>query len=63
VESIVDHSSEHVGGAAYFEILEQLLTAGTLIEDSWPYMNERTRARTLRMLEAYGVYLPGINRR
>ncbi|MFI6441476.1 hypothetical protein [Streptomyces sp. NPDC050759] len=63
VESIVDHSSEHVGGAVYFEVLEQLLNPGTLIEDSWPYMKERTRARTVRMLDSYGVYLPGINRR
>ena len=63
VEEVVAHSSEHVRGAVYFEVLEQLLNPGTLVEDSWPYMKERTRARTLRMLDHYEVFLPGINRR
>lgn len=60
VEPIVDHSSAHVGGAVYFEVLEQLLNPGTLIEDSWPYMKERTRRRTLMMLDSYGTSVPGI---
>ncbi|WP_405810478.1 hypothetical protein OG729_37210 [Streptomyces sp. NBC_00210] len=58
VESIVDHPKEHIRGAVYFQVLEQFLNAGTLIEDSFPYMKERTRKRTLRMLEAYGISIP-----
>ncbi|MGW3950741.1 hypothetical protein ACWEKM_07235 [Streptomyces sp. NPDC004752] len=61
VERIVAHSSEHVSGAVYFEVLEQLLNADGLVEAAWPYMKERTRARTLMMLDFYDVRLPGIN--
>ncbi|MFD7065202.1 hypothetical protein [Streptomyces sp. NPDC059906] len=63
VERIVDHSTEHVGGAVYFEVLDQLLMEGGLVEAAWPYMKERTRARTLLMLDDADVRLPGINRR
>ncbi|MFE9613705.1 hypothetical protein [Streptomyces sp. NPDC006012] len=63
VERIVAHSSQHVSGAVYFEVLEQLLNADGLVEAAWPYMKERTRARTLSMLDFYDVRLPGINRR
>ncbi|MFF0225087.1 hypothetical protein [Streptomyces sp. NPDC004629] len=63
VEHIVSHSSELVRGAVYFEVLEQLLNADGLVEASWPYMKERTRSRTLSMLDFYDVRLLGINRR
>ncbi|MET7812452.1 hypothetical protein ABZT26_16575 [Streptomyces sp. NPDC005395] len=63
VERIVDHSTEHVGGAVYFEVLDQLLLDSGLVEAAWPYMKERTRARTLLMLDEADVRLPGINRR
>ncbi|MBW8740953.1 MAG: hypothetical protein JF621_28920 [Streptomyces turgidiscabies] len=63
VERLTEHSLESVRGAAYFEVLEQLLDADGLVEAAWPYMKERTRARTITMLDFYGVYLPGINRR
>ncbi|MDX3849169.1 hypothetical protein [Streptomyces sp. AK02-01A] len=63
VERIVAHSSQHVRGAVYFEVLEQLLNAEGLVEAAWPYMKERTRARTLKMLDTFAVYVPGINRR
>ncbi|WP_333774192.1 hypothetical protein [Streptomyces sp. IBSBF 3136] len=63
VETIVARSSEHVSGAVYFEVLEQLLNAEGLIEAAWPYMKDRTRARTVQMLDSYDVRLPGINRR
>ncbi|WP_073950997.1 DUF7674 family protein [Streptomyces kebangsaanensis] len=63
VEQIMDHSSQHVSGAVYFEVLEQLLNADGLVEAAWPYMKDRTRARTAKMLDFYGVFLPGINRR
>ncbi|MFH0178343.1 hypothetical protein ACIA6D_45065 [Streptomyces cacaoi] len=63
VERLTAHSLESVRGAAYFEVLEQLLNADGLVEAAWPYMGERTRARTLTMLDFYGVHLPGINRR
>ncbi|MES9524995.1 hypothetical protein [Streptomyces capoamus] len=63
VERIVDHPTQHVGGAVYFEVLDQLLTDSGLMEAAWPYMKERTRARTLLMLEDFDVRLPGINRR
>ncbi|MFD7065203.1 hypothetical protein [Streptomyces sp. NPDC059906] len=63
VERIVTHSTEHVSGAVYFEVLEQLLNAEGLVEAAWPYMMYRTRARTLRMLDGYGVRVPGINNR
>ncbi|WP_405556422.1 hypothetical protein OIE52_28465 [Streptomyces canus] len=63
VERLTDHSLESVRGAAYFEVLEQLLNAHGLVEAAWPYMKERTRARTLTMLDSYGVHLRGINRR
>ncbi|MEU1301549.1 hypothetical protein [Streptomyces shenzhenensis] len=61
VERNVSHSSELVRGAVYFEVLEQLLNADGLVEAAWPYMKERTRARTLKMLDSYDVRLPGIN--
>ncbi|RMB87052.1 hypothetical protein [Streptomyces shenzhenensis] len=61
VERIVAHPTEHVSGAVYFEVLEQLLNAPGLVEAAWPYMKERTRARTLKMLDSYDVRLPGIN--
>ncbi|MFJ8112249.1 hypothetical protein [Streptomyces sp. NPDC096132] len=63
VERLTEHSLESVRGAAYFEVLEQLLNAEGLVEAAWPYMKERTRARTLKMLDFYGVHVPGINRR
>ncbi|MFI8093991.1 hypothetical protein ACIF9R_37775 [Streptomyces sp. NPDC086080] len=63
VERIVDHTSRHVSGAVYFEVLEQLLNADGLVEAAWPYMKERSRARTVKMLNFYGILLPGINRR
>ncbi|MGW3015431.1 hypothetical protein [Streptomyces longwoodensis] len=63
VETVVAHPSEHVSGAVYFEVLEQLLNAEGLVEAAWPHMGERTRERTLRMLDGYDVRLPGINRR
>lgn len=63
VERIVDHPSENVSGAVYFEVLEQLLNAEGLVEAAWPYMKDRTRSRTLRMLDGYDVRLPGINQR
>ncbi|MGW7043212.1 hypothetical protein ACWGDT_10860 [Streptomyces avermitilis] len=63
VERTVAHPTEHVSGAVYFEVLEQLLNAEGLLEAAWPYMKDRTRARTLRMLDHYAVRLPGINRR
>ncbi|MGW5330310.1 hypothetical protein [Streptomyces sp. NPDC004014] len=63
VERIVDHSTQHVSGAVYFEVLDQLLIDSGLVEAAWPYMKERTRARTLLMLDDFDVRLPGINRR
>jgi hypothetical protein len=63
VEQVVDHSSEHVSGAVYFEVLEPLLNADGLVEAAWPYMKDRTRACTVKMLNFYGVFVPGINRR
>lgn len=63
VERLVDHSTQHVGGAVYFEVLDQLLLDSGLVEAAWPYMKERTRARTLLMLDDANVRLPGINRR
>ncbi|GGQ93175.1 hypothetical protein [Streptomyces asoensis] len=63
VERLTAHSLESVRGAAYFEVLEQLLDADGLVEAAWPYMGERTRARTLTMLDFYGVRLPGIDGR
>ncbi|MER7680824.1 hypothetical protein [Streptomyces sp. NPDC096934] len=63
VERIVDHPTQHVGGAVYFEVLDQLLIDSDLVEAAWPYMKERTRARTLLMLDDFDVRLPGINRR
>ncbi|MBZ6114204.1 MULTISPECIES: hypothetical protein [Streptomyces] len=63
VERIVDHPSQHVRGAVYFEVLEQLLNAGRLVEAAWPHMKQRTRARTVTMLDTYGVVLSDINRR
>ncbi|MEV2197814.1 hypothetical protein AB0I02_43600 [Streptomyces phaeochromogenes] len=60
VESIVDHSSTHVRGAVYFEVLEPLLNTHGLIESSWPYMKERTQRRTLLMLHSYGTSVPGV---
>ncbi|SED91511.1 hypothetical protein SAMN05216532_6236 [Streptomyces sp. 2231.1] len=63
VETIVAHPSEHVSGAVYFEVLEQLLNAEGLVEAAWPCMKDRTRARTLQRLDGYDVRLPGINRR
>jgi hypothetical protein len=63
VERLTEHSLESVRGAAYFEVLEQLLSADGLVEAAWPYMKERTRARTLTMLDFYGVHLRGVNRR
>ncbi|MEV6120091.1 hypothetical protein AB0M23_06135 [Streptomyces sp. NPDC052077] len=63
VERIMDHSSQYVSGAVYFEVLEQLLNEGELLEAAWPYMKDRTRARTVQMLNSYGVFVPGINRR
>ncbi|MEV0692542.1 hypothetical protein [Streptomyces sp. NPDC050388] len=62
VERIVGHSSQYVSGAVYFEVLEQLLNADGLVEAAWPYMKDRTRARTVKMLNFYGVFVPGINR-
>ncbi|MEU9977708.1 hypothetical protein [Streptomyces sp. NPDC051014] len=63
VERIVDHPTQHVGGAVYFEVLDQLLIDSGLVESAWPYMKERTRARTLLMLDDFDVRLRGINRR
>ncbi|MET9914086.1 hypothetical protein ABZZ74_46490 [Streptomyces sp. NPDC006476] len=63
VERIVDHPTEHVSGAVFFEVLDQLLLDSGLVEAAWPYMKDRTRARTLQMLDGYDVRLPGINRR
>lgn len=63
VEQVVDHPSEHVSGAAYFEVLEPLLNADGLVEAAWPHMKGRTRACTVRRLDFYGVFVPGINRR
>ncbi|MFJ2847694.1 hypothetical protein ACIPD2_39700 [Streptomyces griseofuscus] len=62
VERIVDHPTQHVSGAVYFEVLDQLLIDSGLVEAAWPYMKERTRARTLLMLDDFDVRLPGINR-
>ncbi|MUT89042.1 hypothetical protein [Streptomyces sp. Z38] len=61
VERIVDHSTEHVGGAVYFEVLDQLFLDSGLVEAAWPYMKERTQARTLQMLDDADVRLRGIN--
>ncbi|WP_458248485.1 hypothetical protein [Streptomyces sp. MAI_2237] len=63
VERIVDHSTDHVSGAVYFEVLEQLLNVDGLMEAARPSMKARTRARALMMLDTYDVRLPGINRR
>ncbi|MFF5030326.1 hypothetical protein ACFY2J_39865 [Streptomyces collinus] len=63
VERIVDHTTQHVGGAVYFEVLDQLLIESGLVAAAWPYMKERTRARTLLMLDDFDVRLPGNNRR
>ncbi|MGW2683483.1 hypothetical protein ACWC6I_10000 [Streptomyces sp. NPDC001414] len=63
VEHIVDHPTQHVGGAVYFEVLDQLLIDGGLMEAAWPYMKERTRARTLLMLDDFDVRLPGVDPR
>ncbi|MBZ6107386.1 hypothetical protein ACF1HU_33165 [Streptomyces olivaceus] len=63
VERIVDHPSQHVRGAVYFEVLEQLLHEGCLVEAAWPHMKDRAQARTVKMLDSYGVVLPGLNRR
>ncbi|MFJ3762118.1 hypothetical protein [Streptomyces sp. NPDC090080] len=63
VERIVDHPTQHVGGAVYFEVLDQLLIDGGLVEAAWPYMKERTRARTLLMLDDFDVRLPGVDPR
>ncbi|MFF6823449.1 hypothetical protein [Streptomyces longwoodensis] len=63
VERIVDHPSQHVSGAVYFEVLDQLLLDRGLVEAAWPYMKERTRASTLLMLDDADLRLPGINRR
>ncbi|MEZ7006834.1 hypothetical protein [Streptomyces sp. AD55] len=63
VERVVDHPSEHVSGAVYFQVLEQLLDAEGLVAAAWPHMRPRTRARTLRMLDFYGVRVHGINDR
>jgi hypothetical protein len=61
VETIVAHPSEHVSGAVYFEVLDQLLLDRGLVEAAWPYMKERTRASTLLMLDDADLRLPGIN--
>ncbi|WP_328698550.1 hypothetical protein [Streptomyces sp. NBC_00342] len=61
VERIVDHSTHHVGGAVYFQVLEQLLDDRNLVKAAWPYMKERTRANTLLMLDDAELHLPGIN--
>ncbi|MFJ9028199.1 hypothetical protein ACIRQP_06675 [Streptomyces sp. NPDC102274] len=61
VERIVSHSSEHVSGAVYFEVLEQLLNADGLLEAAWPSMKDRTRARTVMMLDFYDVRVRGTN--
>ncbi|MEU7098670.1 hypothetical protein AB0A66_10100 [Streptomyces longwoodensis] len=63
VERIVDHPSQHVGGAVYFEVLDQLLLDSGLVKAAWPYMKQRTRASTLLMLDDADLRLPGINRR
>ncbi|MFY4722802.1 hypothetical protein [Streptomyces sp. LaBMicrA B280] len=63
VERIVDHPTQHVGGAVCFEVLDQLLIDSGLVEAAWPRMKKRTRARTLLMLDDFDVRLPGINRR
>ncbi|WP_406010269.1 hypothetical protein OG440_32310 [Streptomyces sp. NBC_00637] len=63
VERLTAHSLESVRGAAYFEVLEQLLNADGLLEAAWPYMKERTRARTRTMLDFYGVEVPGTGHR
>lgn len=59
VERLVDHSSRHVSGAVYFEVLEPLLNADGLVEAAWPYMKERSQARTVKMLNFYGIRVPG----
>ncbi|MEU2435879.1 hypothetical protein ABZ595_06715 [Streptomyces rubradiris] len=61
VERIVAHPNELVSGAVHFEVLEPLLNAAGLVEAAWPYMKDRTRTETLRMLDGYGVRLRGIN--
>lgn len=61
VEHIVAHPTEHVRGAVYCEVLEQLLNAEGLLEAAWPYVKDRTRARALRMLDVYATIVPGIN--
>ncbi|MER7937762.1 MULTISPECIES: hypothetical protein [unclassified Streptomyces] len=63
VERIVDHPTQHVGGAVYLEVLDQLLIDGGLVEAAWPHMKERTRARTLLMLDDFDVRLPGVDPR
>ncbi|MCZ0207812.1 hypothetical protein OZK63_20580 [Streptomyces sp. UMAF16] len=63
VECIVAHPSALVSGAVHFEVLEPLLNAAGLVEAAWPYMRDRTRTETVRMLDGYGVRLRGINRR
>ncbi|MEU3835321.1 hypothetical protein [Streptomyces microflavus] len=63
LEQVVDHSSEHVRGAVYFEVLEPLLNPGTLVEDSFPYMKERMRKGTLEMLDSYDIEVPGVTDR
>ncbi|MCX4819016.1 hypothetical protein OG883_03670 [Streptomyces sp. NBC_01142] len=60
VERLMESPDESLRGAVYFQVLEQFLNPGTLIEDSFPYMRERTRKRTVMMLKGYGITLPGI---
>lgn len=55
VERIVDHPTQHVGGAVCFEVLDQLLIDSGLVETAWPSMKKRTRARTLLMLDDFDV--------
>lgn len=62
VERVVDHSTQHVGGAVYFQVLEQLLREEGLLERAWPYMKEKTRARTLMMMDFFASRISGINR-
>ena len=61
VERVVDHPSEHVGGAVYFNVLESLLDAEGYVETAFPHMRKRTRESTIRMLDSYETVVPGVN--
>lgn len=60
VEQVVSHSSMHVSGAVYFQVLEQLMDDLALVRNAWPHMQEQTRECTLAMLSDFGTSVRGI---